>query len=84
MPIPSMYGVLTYIWLILMVNVGRYTGPMDAMGWISLFFSQNSQVVFPESPTVSQFIIGSAIPGPSKALTRRAVVKSPGKPIVSF
>ena len=24
-PIPSMYGILTYIWLICMVNVGKYT-----------------------------------------------------------
>ena len=31
-PIPSMYGIYTYIWLIFMVNVGKYTNPMDAMG----------------------------------------------------
>ena len=31
-PITSMYGILTYIWLISMVNVGKYTSPMDAMG----------------------------------------------------
>ena len=24
-PIPSMYGIFTYIWLISMVNVGKYT-----------------------------------------------------------
>ena len=24
-PIPSMYGIFTYIWLIFMVNVGKYT-----------------------------------------------------------
>ena len=24
-PIPSMYGIFTYIWLICMVNVGKYT-----------------------------------------------------------
>ena len=24
-PIPSMYGIYTYIWLIFMVNVGKYT-----------------------------------------------------------
>ena len=29
---PSMYGIFTYIWLISMVNVGKYTSPMDAMG----------------------------------------------------
>ena len=31
-PIGSMYGIFTYIWLIFMVNVGKYTSPMDAMG----------------------------------------------------
>ena len=25
LPIPSMYGIFTYIWLIFMVNVGKYT-----------------------------------------------------------
>ena len=24
-PIPSMYGIFTYIWLIFMLNVGKYT-----------------------------------------------------------
>ena len=24
-PTPSMYGIFTYIWLIFMVNVGKYT-----------------------------------------------------------
>ena len=27
-----MYGIFTYIWLIFMVNVGKYTSPMDPMG----------------------------------------------------
>ena len=27
-----MYGIFTYIWLIYMVNVGKYTSPMDPMG----------------------------------------------------
>ena len=31
-PIPSMYGIFTYIWLIFRVNVGKDTSPMDAMG----------------------------------------------------
>ena len=30
-PMPSMYGVFTYIWLIFMVNVSKYTSPMDGM-----------------------------------------------------
>ena len=25
-------GIFTYIWLNVMVNVGKYTSPMDAMG----------------------------------------------------
>ena len=33
-PIGSMYGIFTYIWLIFMVNVGKYTSPMDPMGYI--------------------------------------------------
>ena len=28
-PIGSMYGIFTHIWLICMVNVGKYTSPMD-------------------------------------------------------
>ena len=32
LPIPSMYGIFTYIWLIFMVNVGKYT--ID--GWYGL------------------------------------------------
>ena len=28
-----MYGIFTYIWLIFMVNVGRYTIPMDPLGF---------------------------------------------------
>ena len=33
LPIASMYGVFTYIWLICTVIVGKYTSPMDAMGY---------------------------------------------------
>ena len=28
-----MYGIYTYIWLIFMVNVAKYTSPMDTMGF---------------------------------------------------
>ena len=32
-PIPSMYGLFTYIWLIFYGKlVGKYTNPMDGMG----------------------------------------------------
>ena len=27
-----MYGIFTYIWLIFMVNAGKYTSPMDPKG----------------------------------------------------
>ena len=40
-PIPSMGLILfTYIWLILMVNVGKYTSPMDGMGMVNRPWSQ--------------------------------------------
>ena len=36
-----MYGIFTYIWLNFMVNVGKYTSPMDPLGtpsitWVDL------------------------------------------------
>ena len=31
-PTGSMYGIFTYIWLIFLSNVGKYTSPMDPMG----------------------------------------------------
>ena len=36
-PISSMYGILTYIWLICMANVPKCTTSMDALGLISRF-----------------------------------------------
>ena len=35
-PIPSMFGILTYILLICMVNVDRYTIYMGAIGYVYL------------------------------------------------
>ena len=35
LPIGSMYGVFTYIWLIFMVNVGEYTVKIDPMGYMN-------------------------------------------------
>ena len=32
-----MYGIFTYIWLMFMVNVGKFTIPMDGMGNSKLF-----------------------------------------------
>ena len=40
MPIGSMYGIFTYIWLIFMVNVGKYT----IHGWYGMGFpTKNDQ-----------------------------------------
>ena len=39
-----MYGIFAYIWLICMVNVGKYTSPMDPMGnglYQDHFFTEN-------------------------------------------
>ena len=33
-PSPSMYGIFAYTWLSFMVNVGKYTIPMDPMGYM--------------------------------------------------
>ena len=33
LPIGSMYGVFTYIFVIFMIHVGKYTSPMDPMGY---------------------------------------------------
>ena len=38
-PIPSIYGIFTYIWEIFMVNVDKYTSPMDGMGRYFMVFS---------------------------------------------
>ena len=35
-PIGSMYGIFTYIWLIFMVNVGKYTIHRSYGNWTSL------------------------------------------------
>ena len=29
-----MYGIFTYIWLMIKVNAGKYTSPMDGMGYV--------------------------------------------------
>ncbi len=35
-PIGSMYGIFTYVGLICMVNVGKFTSPMDPVGYVNL------------------------------------------------
>ena len=39
-----MYGLFTYIWVIFMVNVRKYTSPMDAMGMESHFVAPGQGV----------------------------------------
>ena len=39
LPIPSMYGIFTYIWLIFMVNVGKYS----IHGWYGLLRGKRRQ-----------------------------------------
>ena len=43
-PIGSMYGIFTYIWLIFMVNVGKYMDPMGHSLWKrNIIFSLENQ-----------------------------------------
>ncbi len=44
-PIPSMYGIFTYIWLIFMVNVGKYT----YQSWILWVLDTEKSVVTSEA-----------------------------------
>ena len=47
LPIPSAYDIFTYIQLIFMVNVGKYTGPMDPMGYKWSYFTLLKKLCFP-------------------------------------
>ena len=40
-----MYGIFTYIWLICMANVGKYTSPMDPMGKDIFGFFRNKEML---------------------------------------
>ena len=51
-----MYGTCTYIWLILMVNVGKSTSPMDGMGDAKLYF-----LVGKSQPPNPSFALGGLI-----------------------
>ena len=59
-PWTSMYGIFTYIWLIFMVNVGKYTSPMDPQGLNcaeqGMYFSILNEELFlaPQNPQKSQ------------------------------
>ena len=47
-----MYGIFTYIWLIFIVNVAKYTSPMDPMGYIGV--SYNPLIRSPPTGTSKQ------------------------------
>ena len=44
-----MYGIFSYIWLIFMVHVGKYTSPMDGKGVCSVQ-EKTSDVMYWEIP----------------------------------
>lgn len=54
--IPSMYVVLTYLWLTIKVNVGKYTSPVDAMDVVA-----KGLVIFTDGAECS-FLIKSSSP----------------------
>ena len=41
LPVGSIYGILTYIWLIFMVKVGKYASPTDPVDYVIVSFSLN-------------------------------------------
>ena len=48
-PIPSMYGRFTYIWLIFYgFHVGKYTSPMDGMGIVKFLAFCHLLPIIPE------------------------------------
>jgi len=57
-----MYGIFTYIWLILMVNVAKYTSPMDPMG-LMITIKNVSQVLDLRRPRNCLFSSGFRIGG---------------------
>ena len=55
-PIPSMYGIFTYIWLIFMVNAGKYTNIpycMDGTGYETIKTSSREGSGFSLMPKIS-------------------------------
>jgi len=56
-PIPSMYGIFTYIWLIFMVNAGKYTNIpycMDGTGYETIKTSSREGSGFSLMPKISR------------------------------
>ena len=51
-----MYGIFTYLWFVLMVNVGEYTSPMDPMGY-GIHFT-NMFALFAKRPKKTSIPVG--------------------------
>ena len=71
LPLGSMYGIFTYIWLIFVVNLGKYTNPMDPLvGWLPMraarccCFTTRNHLRSGSFPSAQQPIwrLGNAIP----------------------
>ena len=62
-----MYGIFTYIWLIFMVNLGKYTSPMDAMGSKLPYFEDS--IFPPKAPPPNKID-----PDPTFASNRKRVL----------
>ena len=53
-PIPSMYGISTYIYHKNQANVGKYTSPMDPMGnGLNPQYFESREVVYDNAPKLS-------------------------------
>ena len=53
-----MYGIFTYIQLIFMVNVGKYTSPMDPMGTLLVGGFSPSHLKINAETNNPQFFLG--------------------------
>ena len=57
-PIPSMYGIFTYIWLMFMVNVGKNISKYTIHGWYGILFTSLKPTFSPQTlrklETISQ------------------------------
>ena len=66
-PIESMYGIFTYIWLICMVHVGKYTIYLDGMGYKFNFFHTKNRTSLVSQGAVASIdrnLLNADISGP--------------------
>ena len=78
LPIPSMYGIFIYIWLNLMVNVGKYTINTWSMVWViwnSLCLSSGQMVTWvcinSRHPNIGRPLVGTINAGESAVVPKR-------------